>query len=101
MIKRTNEKRIAPRIRKQLRVSIKSLKVRTEAEAKSIDIAQGGIGVSFDREFLAGDKLELWIHFADGLEPIHRFGRLVWVRKLKSAHYIGGIKFESMLEIPL
>lgn len=87
------EKRHSERIKHCVDISIKNLRNSRETYAKSIDISQGGLGITFNRFMKPGDKLELWIHLSDGLKPIHRFGELIWFKRIKPFLYRGGIKF--------
>ena len=94
------DKRLFERLKSNIRVSIKNFKNKFETEARSTNISRSGIGVFLQEKLNIGDKLELWVHLADGLKPIHRFGRLVWLDELSPVAFNGGIKFESLVELP-
>lgn len=89
------DKRTHQRRRCTLCVSIKAISNKFEFEAKSVDISRGGMGIETDKRLNVGDKLEIWIHLSGELGPVHRFGRIMWLRKKDSVFYNGGIKFES------
>ena len=91
------EKRNFNRIEYRVEVSIKNLRNSREIYARSTNISQGGLGIKFTKIMRPGDRLELWIHLPDGLKPIHRFGTLVWLKKIKPFLYKGGIRFNSLL----
>ena len=93
----TTDKRIFDRRKCSFRISIKTVNNNSEFEAKSIDISRGGMGIEMYRRLNVGDRLEIWIHSEGQLGPIHKYGRLVWLRKKDYASYKGGIKFESSI----
>ncbi|MBD3264323.1 MAG: hypothetical protein GF375_04390 [Candidatus Omnitrophica bacterium] len=91
------DKRIFDRRKCNFRISIKAVNNNSEFEAKTIDISRGGMGIEINKRLNIGDKLEIWIHSEGQLGPIHKYGRLVWLRKKDYACYNGGIKFESLI----
>ncbi len=89
------EQRKFSRIPCRLGISIKKLANFTETSATTFDISPGGIGIETEHGFRIGEKIELWIHFNDGLKPVHRFGKLIWIEEMNTKLYRGGIRFES------
>ena len=93
------QRRNHERINCEVNISIRDLKSSRELEAKSTDISQGGLGIVSQEALRPGDKFELWIHLADGLDPVHRFGKVVWARESAPFGYRGGIRFSSLVDI--
>jgi len=93
------QRRTHERIYCEVNISIRDLKNYRELEAKSTDISQGGIGIISPETLRPGDKFELWIHLADGLDPVHRFGKVVWARESAPFGCRGGIRFSSLVDI--
>ena len=82
----------------RLDVSLKDLDTTWDTEVKCIDVSPGGMGIEFTEEeiiqLFIRDRLEMWIHLVDGLKPVHRYGRLMWLKKVGEYRYRGGIRFE-------
>jgi len=96
------KRRAFHRLQCRIYLSIKDLSNSWETDAKCIDISLGGIGIEIDGneelQINIKDRLELWIHLQDSLDPVHRYGRLVWVRQISPLFYRGGIRFEARLK---
>jgi len=95
----TAENRQFRRLQCQLKISIKEIKSVKEIEAESINVSQFGIRIQTAKKFHIGKKLELWVHLQDGLDPVHRFGRVIWLNQIAPFIYNCGIKFESALDL--
>jgi PilZ domain len=93
----TWENREFQRIQCQLEVSIKELHSQKEIRGESADISRGGIRINMGKKLYIGEKLELWVHLKDSLKPIHRFGKVSWLKEIDPSLYICGISFESSL----
>ncbi len=91
------ENRYSQRFQRKLSVSIRNIKSDKQIEAESTNVSRSGIGICLNKKLFTGQRVELWIHLSDGLKPVHRFGRLIWLKKIGRSRYIGGIKFESGL----
>ena len=65
--------------------------------AKCVDISIAGIGIALTSpstvDLYSERPLEIWIHLTNTLTPIHRYGKIVWLKKADSLAYRGGIKF--------
>ena len=93
------QQRSHERIQCKVSISIRDLRNCREIEAKSTDISQGGVGIVASARLNPGDKLELWIHLTDGLDPVHRFGKVVWAEEFAPFGYRGGVRFASLVDI--
>jgi len=92
------QKRQHNRLSCRLDVSLKDLDTTWDTEVKCIDVSPGGMGIEFTEEeiiqLFIRDRLEMWIHLVDGLKPVHRYGRLMWLKQVGEYRYRGGIRFE-------
>ena len=67
----------------------KDLKVGERGDGICQDISGGGAGLFLRREMRPKTPLEMWFDLADGLEPMHLLGRVVWSRQYPDGWHAG------------
>ena len=70
-------------------VRLKDLKVGEKTNGMCRDIGGGGAGVECAQELKVRTPLEMWFDLADGFEPMHLLGKVVWTRLLNASWRVG------------
>lgn len=90
----TDDKRVFCRLGLgDMPMKFKDLKVGERGEGVCQDISGGGAGLFFRREVRPKTPLEMWFDLADGLEPMHLLGRVVWTRQ-EDEGWRAGVTFD-------
>ena len=91
------ERRKFHRIKCHADVEFKTFNPTVSFAGLCVDLSLGGMGINFfskSTPHLAENKgLEIWIYLSNALKPVHRFGKIVWIKKMAHQSYRGGIKF--------
>lgn len=74
-------------------VRFKDLKIGDRGQAVCTDISGGGAGFESSTEIRAKTPLEMWFAFADGFDPMHLLGHVVWARE-DGAKWKLGVAFD-------
>lgn len=91
-------RRKSERIQRRLEISIVDFSTKKIITAQSTDFSRGGMGIKCRKKINPKDNLEIWIHLPNITKPIHRFGKVVWVKPLSPTVLRAGIKFCSHLD---
>ena len=70
-------------------VRLKDLKIGEKGSAVCKDIGGGGASVECAQELKVRTPLEMWFDLADGFEPMHLLGKVVWTRLLNASWRVG------------
>ncbi|MFA5038045.1 MAG: PilZ domain-containing protein [Candidatus Omnitrophota bacterium] len=78
---------------KDVPVRFKDLKFGAKGEGVCRDFGGGGAGMDSPVGMRLKTPLEMWFDFADGFEPMHLLGRVVWARG-EGASWKLGVSFD-------
>ena len=82
-------------------VPVDGKKGTTFANAQTVDISKGGIGLISNRLIPLDKKIGVQLETAPDAEPILVLGKVVWVSKIHDeARYRVGLKFQKVLSSP-
>lgn len=70
-------------------VRFKDLKLGERGQAVCKDISGGGAGIESSSEVRVKTPLEMWFAFADGFDPMHLLGHVVWARESGASWKLG------------
>ncbi len=73
----------------QVPVRFKDLRVGERGAGVCKDIGGGGAGLECSREVRVRTPLEMWFELADGFEPMHILGKVVWTRMSEGSCKVG------------
>lgn len=98
-------KRKFHRVQCKAKTLLVNLDNNRKIECKCTDISINGIGIEICSflgiKFIPQDTLELFIHLPDSFKPIHKFGKLMWMKRTYPFLYVGGIGLNNLKNRPI
>ncbi len=95
------EPRTRPRIRRALSAQVSTLDPNgdasyTLATAKTLDVADGGLGLTVDEAICVGQRVVIEIELSDG-QWTERNGRVAWTSQDAAGACVIGIQFDAIV----
>jgi len=95
------EPRHRPRIRKELSAQLSTLDPNHDASytltsARTLDLADGGLGLAVDEPISVGQRVVVEIELVDG-RWVERNGRVAWTSEDPSGSRFVGIQFDAVV----
>ena len=98
-------KRKFHRVQCKAKTLLTNLDNNRNIECKCTNISISGIGVEICSflgiKFIPQDTIELRIHLPNSFKPIHRFGKLIWMKRTYPFLYVGGIGLNNLRKRPI
>ena len=97
-------KRTHHRIPCNVATTIRNLDSGADYEVKCINLSLKGVGIEMysfsDIRLLPEDIVEVYLRLRGQPLPIHKFGKIVWLKPIYRFYYKAGIEFSSLRKQP-
>lgn len=94
-MERLKDRRIFGRIRVDFPAKVKDPTDSGTLEVSCQDISAGGIGVISPQLLVQNARLEMWLEVLDKKEPLHLYGKVLWIKQIEENKWRAGICFDE------